>query len=134
MLTPSNNQKPRRRGFVLVEALVASALLAAALGGALNVIVEGRRQMSSASRRSTAGRVMQSMVELKRNQPYASLSSVALGAVPGRPDIQREVVVTSNTATALGFTFAYKTVSVRVYFKYRGNPNHMFKVDLVRSP
>lgn len=123
-----------RRGFVLLEALVASVVLAAALGGALNIIVEGRRQMSNASRRSTASRVLQSLVEQKRNQPYASLSGLGLGAVPGRPDIKREVVVSTVSSTAGGFSYTYKVASVRVYFPYRGNPNFMFKVDLVRTP
>ena len=121
------------RGFLLVEALIASVILSVVLFSTLDHIVYGKRAIQDAVRRSAAMRAAQQKLEELRAKPYASVASVPRAPVPGRPGVEVAATVSPVTTNTSGFAYSFKRVEVMAYYRY-GNRNREARLVMIRSP
>ena len=108
----------RRRGYLLMEVMVAGAITAAALAGLLTMAGNNLATSTLSARDLTAQGLMQRAVEQVRMKGYASASSVAATTVSTQAGTYtRTIVVTNGTETIFGGTASkFKDVTVTVTF------------------
>lgn len=132
-----------RRGYLLVEAAVASAILAAVLGTTLNAVAQAQQALLDSQLRMEATRAAQMKQEQIRNTAYASISAVATAVVPHAPALRWGVAVQTQNGTvaapgsgispALNTPFEFKTVTVTVQYTVAGKTKNV-TVSLNRMP
>lgn len=84
------------RGYLLIEAMVAGALLATLLGAAFAYIADGRAQVNEAANRAIAVSLAQDKVdELMADGSRATVEEASETPVPGYPQFKRTWEVTS---------------------------------------
>ncbi len=91
--------RPRRRGFTIVEVMVAAAVLALGITGVIIVSQRGLQALDTARHLTAASQLMQSEMERLRLLGWAQLqvlqdsgeTAVALEGAPGRFTCRREI-------------------------------------------
>ena len=106
--------KQGKRGFTLLEVLLAIVLSLGAFW-CLDAFARGMLAVSESEGLFTAMNLAQERVEAIRALPYASIVNVVENPVPGFPNYQRSVTVTTNPSNTVPPRLStYKTVNVVV--------------------
>ncbi|MBI5498205.1 MAG: hypothetical protein HY904_24595 [Deltaproteobacteria bacterium] len=119
----------KKRGFLLIEAAVAGAVLAAVLASLVFGLTQAKQQQQGAVNRMAAMYAAQDKMEALHNVAYASLTNESSTAVPGSPGYFTVVTVTAQNFTDLSIAYSVKQVEVAVNY-----PGGQVKLTTLRSP
>lgn len=124
-----------RKGFLLIEALVASVILASILGSAWDELVRARKVSQDASLRMDAARVAQDRLEILRNSTYSNLtvgnSTFTANSLGSYPSALAATVTIAESTEVIG-TVSYRIKKVDVVVR-RGSIV-IFDLSTLRSP
>ena len=98
------------RGFSLIEALVALAVLSIAVTAFLGAFSTGSRNLGRAEVRTTAERLARSQLEYTKTLPYVS-ATTTYTAIPVVP---ADFTITTNASPIPGFTNELQSLTITV--------------------